>query len=139
MITPFVFLRIPQLGNKLFWKFHKFNFKNIIFYARPKDWYGVRQILVGDEYIFLNEIFGENGKLMIIDAGANIGLFSLKMFYFFPKSTIHAIEPSSDTFDVLKMNKKINNTFSWKLYDAALTRQDGEISFKNYKYLSVNN
>ena len=82
---------------------------------------------------------GQNGKLMIIDAGANIGLFSLKMFYFFPKSTIHAIEPSSDTFDVLKMNKKINNTFSWKLYDAALTRQDGEISFKNYKYLSVNN
>lgn len=50
-----------------------------------------------DDFIF-NKIFNE--KLTVIDAGANVGLFSL---YFLPKiKKIYCIEPTKTHFEILK-------------------------------------
>lgn len=45
-------------------------------------------------------------KLCIIDAGANIGLFSIEMANKFPESFIVAIEPDLDNFKLLEKNTK---------------------------------
>ncbi|KAJ5110044.1 hypothetical protein N7532_002689 [Penicillium argentinense] len=45
----------------------------------------------------------------VIDAGANIGLFSLYMKQNYPASTILAFEPAPTTFDVLRRNLKLHN------------------------------
>ncbi|PNP47760.1 hypothetical protein THARTR1_10445 [Trichoderma harzianum] len=45
---------------------------------------------------------------LIIDVGANIGLFSLYMKQKFPSSTILAFEPAPETYDVLVRNLELN-------------------------------
>lgn len=45
----------------------------------------------------------------IIDAGANIGLFSLYMKQKYPLSKILAFEPAPETYDILRRNLKLHN------------------------------
>jgi FkbM family methyltransferase len=45
----------------------------------------------------------------IVDAGANIGLFSLYMKQKYPSSKILAFEPAPETYDILSRNLELNN------------------------------
>lgn len=66
------------------------------------------------------EIFSDNYKVLesklefspgdvILDIGANEGVFSVMMSVFFPAARIIAIEPIPATFQTLMFNKEINN------------------------------
>ena len=61
-----------------------------------------------------NSHFNENSHLNIIDAGGNIGLTTLYLSYYFPKSNFIIIEPDSSNTEVLKYNisKNIPNNYS---------------------------
>lgn len=72
-----------------------------------------------DEASFIyKEIFEDNcynihslpAAPFIVDAGANIGLFSIYMKQKYPASKILAFEPAPETFDILSRNLKLNNT-----------------------------
>jgi FkbM family methyltransferase len=61
----------------------------------------IQQIITRDQYSM--DRFLSDGDV-IVDVGANIGVFSVKAAHDFPNAKIYAIEPSSKTFEILKRN-----------------------------------
>jgi FkbM family methyltransferase len=66
----------------------------------------------------------------IIDAGANIGMATLRFLKLYPKARIVAFEPQPDVFEMLQKNI-VNNLYAdnVRLVNAALSDEDGEASF----------
>jgi FkbM family methyltransferase len=73
-----------------------------------------------DDISMFNEIFGDNYKVIekgvifepndiVIDIGANIGMFSILFAKLHPYITIYAIEPVAETYIKLYQNIKLNN------------------------------
>ena len=76
-----------------------------------------KQVFINNEYQIVIDYFIINQIQVdtIIDAGANIGLTSLKFATSFPNSKIICIEPDSDNYKQLQLNLKgLNNVFSLK-------------------------
>ncbi len=61
----------------------------------------IEQVIVRDQYDAKR--FIKDGDV-VIDAGANIGTFSIKVAHDFPAAKIYAVEPSAETFTILKKN-----------------------------------
>jgi FkbM family methyltransferase len=69
----------------------------------------IREIQHLYQDIFEKRVYFQHGiKLrehsMVIDAGANVGLFSLFVLANCPTATIHAFEPAPKTFEILRAN-----------------------------------
>jgi len=101
------------------------------FYLRPNttDYFTFDQVFLRDQY---NIHFPFDLK-NIIDAGANIGLASVYFSHKYPNSSIIAIEPSSENFEVLSQNiapySNVKTYFKglWnKDVYLAITNSDGE-------------
>lgn len=106
-------------------KFTILNYRGGQIYLRnaSTDIYLFKSILLGQYKGKVNRSFGEyrycetldiNGKL-IIDAGANIGLFAVLMALKFPKSKIICLEPEDANFQQLVFNtRKYKNIICYK-------------------------
>jgi len=92
-------------------------------------------IISGEEYGFLFNYFGKySGKyLTIIDAGANIGLFSLFIYKYLNLKKIILIEADKDNINSLYKNIEINGLFNtkYKIYERALYKNDSILLFDN--------
>jgi len=73
-----------------------------------------RQIFLNGEY----ELTFRGTPKVIVDLGANIGLFSLLMTKKFPNSTIYAIEPDPENFSQLIKNTKVHSNI--KIFNKAI-------------------
>ena len=67
---------------------------------------------------------------IIIDAGANIGLFSIYALSAWPDVEIFAIEASPETYAVLRQTQEKNQSHAWHTYQYALWDKDGEVPFE---------
>ncbi len=68
------------------------------------------QIFIHDEFKELIKLIGVNNKInIIIDAGANIGLSSIKFKTYFPGAMIIPIEPDEENYKVMIKNLKEND------------------------------
>jgi len=101
------------------------------FLARPTDWTAVREVLIDEEYRFCLSLCGPDGPSTILDCGANIGLFSLYCLSLFPGASVHAVEPSLETYKVLEANKMANGVCDWHTYRFALWDRNGQVQFEN--------
>jgi FkbM family methyltransferase len=89
-----------------------------------------RQVFLDLEYEFLK---GSKDSKIIIDAGANIGMFTKFLNPIFPNSKFICIEPEPSNFDVLKRNIGNNNNVS--LLQKALWNDDKGVTINiNPKY-----
>jgi len=92
--------------------------------------YGELNIFLAIEaaVVFSNTYRIENIKDgdVIVDAGANMGVFAIFCAVKFPHSMIYAYEPTPSTFEVLKENAKFYPNISCTM--AALGDRDGEAS-----------
>jgi len=61
------------------------------------------QVVIQDQY-FAKDLLKPDS--VVIDGGANIGLFSLVASHFAPKGKVYAFEPAKVTFSALKQNTK---------------------------------
>jgi FkbM family methyltransferase len=78
------------------------------------------------------DVLNEQKDMIIIDAGANIGLITDHMRPHAKK--IYAIEPASDHFEALQKNKDYNKWDNVELFKMALSGVDGETRlYKNLK------
>ena len=103
---------IPILKSKI-WKF-SIKSRGFDFYCRPNhaDIFLVRAMILGSnldgvgEYDIsaLFERFNKDDELVMLDLGANIGIFSLLMSSAFPKAKIYAVEPDEENFRILLKN-----------------------------------
>ena len=64
---------------------------------------------------------------IIVDAGANIGYFSLFFNHYFPDAKIYAFEPIPNTYQYFKKNIEINNCQSITTYNLGLFNEKKEI------------
>jgi len=83
----------------------------------------IKDIIVYDQYAAKD--FIKDGDI-VIDAGANIGVFSLWAAFLNPAGQIYAFEPSQENFSLLEkniLNNNLKNVFCQRL---ALGNQEGE-------------
>jgi FkbM family methyltransferase len=87
--------------DKNIFSFRQPNRKNII-YLRPRssDFAVYKQIFIRGDYNFKLP----NEPKVIVDLGANIGLFTLIMKSRFPKAKIFAVEPDQQNYEILVRN-----------------------------------
>jgi len=68
----------------------------------------VEEIIIKDQYDAKEFLHSDDSKV-ILDCGANIGIFSLWAHYLSSESQIYSFEPTKSTFEILEKNIKINN------------------------------
>lgn len=83
-----------------------------------------------DEFIRRNYAFVTSRPApVVIDGGANMGVFSLSTLRDHPLARITAFEPDPRVFTLLSENLKANGASSVTLVNAALGSTDGEMEF----------
>lgn len=108
--------------------------------VRPgsSDWWEMFSILSGAEYVKLEDFLPpglNNTSLVIVDAGANIGLFSIYVNKLFLVNKLILIEPDADNLRMMKsniaLNKSILGAANIKVIEDALYQKDGDVCFNN--------
>lgn len=97
-----------------------------------------REIVVLDQYCARDFI---KDNFVIIDAGANIGIFSLFAHYLSPNGKVYSFEPNTKTFTILKKNVIENNLSNTiRIFQQALGDKKGEATLmKNNVALETGN
>ncbi len=104
------------------------------FAARYGDWVAVHEITIEKEYNFLSYLIKDASSPVIIDVGANIGLFALYSLLLNPRAHVISVEPSADTYALLCRNKELNPGFHWDTHRYALWLKEGTVRFTNQEY-----
>ena len=83
------------------------------------------------EMDYISNYLNENPCLNMIDAGANVGLFSLELYNSNPNINYHLFEPIPTTFEMMKKTVKLNNinVNKFKLNNIGLSNEMGEFIF----------
>jgi FkbM family methyltransferase len=107
-----------------------FRWRGHPFTARPADDTAIREVLLDGEYAeVLRLLAGAPARPVVIDGGANIGLFSLAVLDARPDAAVHSLEPAAATFGVLEQNARANPAFDWRPHRLALWREPGTVAF----------
>ena len=98
----------------------------------------IEQIVIQDQYC-AREFIKNNS--IIIDAGANIGVFSLFALHLSPDSKIYAFEPTTKIFNIFQKTIAENNLFNHiHLFNIALGDEDKKVMLmKSQEGLEVGN
>ncbi|MBI3169141.1 MAG: FkbM family methyltransferase [Chloroflexi bacterium] len=107
-----------------------FHFKEIEFDLRPMEWHLMDSILLKNEYEPISRLYNNEAPAIIIDAGANVGLFSIYAFSIWNSTKVLAVEPAQDTFKILEGNQQKNPTLDWHIFQYAFWEEDGMIAFE---------
>lgn len=101
--------------------------EGIIFVARPKFEDLARFLF--SEVIAKWEPFSlmSGNNNVIIDLGANVGYYSLKLSQKNENCKIIAIEPNPNTFKILSKNCELNNLQNIDLYNVAISEKNGTV------------
>jgi FkbM family methyltransferase len=94
------------------------------FQARKEDWVAVKEVLVQDEYACIDTLLAGLATPRVIDLGANIGSFALRVFLFSAQARVASVEAAPDTFNVLATNRSLNPFFDWHLFNNGIWRHD---------------
>lgn len=108
-----------------------FHYKRLLFGLRPIDWHIMESIVLQQEYALLKQLFSDHTPEIVIDAGANIGLFSVYILAMWPDAEIYAIEASPETYATLKQTQEKNLEYAWHTYQYALWDKNGEVPFES--------
>lgn len=120
----YLFIRLP-LSNKEFL---------LTLRRKGSDSDVFKQVVINGEYgriIRLINLLPKKEKLIVVDAGANIGLFSIYASAFLPKASFICIEPNEESHQLLCINLNKNKIDVIKTYQKALWYKRENISFSN--------
>ena len=81
---------------------------------------------------YLNNIIKISNEDIIIDIGANIGIFGLVLSKLFKNITIHSFEPINEIYNVLKTNSILSKNENFKAYPYGVSNQNHTIEFIYY-------
>ena len=102
------------------------------FWARPADACALEEVLLNHEYRFVIPLVTQSGPPpVVIDAGANIGLFSLMVLEARPDAVVHSLEPGAPALTMLRRTWAVRHYPHWHLHPLALWREVGQLSFSN--------
>lgn len=115
-----------------------FNIKlgnHIIYLKESEAWISMllyTEIFRENDHLLIPEFKGKDAKL-IIDLGANIGLYLLKIKEKNPSCKIVAVEPNYEAFKLLKKNVESNNIKEVTLVNKAIVEKEGKIKLKTIR------
>lgn len=112
--------RDPQIGS--------FVLDGLRFQARKEDWIAIREVLVEDEYSCIERLFSPDAHPRVLDLGANIGSFALRMFRRCPGAQVASVEAAEDTFGILERNQQANASLHWQVMNYGVWRDDGPLT-----------
>jgi FkbM family methyltransferase len=98
------------------------------FRGRKEDWIAIREVLVEDEYSCFDRLFPHDASPHVLDLGANIGSFALRVFLRCPAARVASVEAASDTFRILQANKDANTSFNWEVLNNGVWGDDGPLT-----------
>lgn len=104
-----------------------FRVGSLHFQGRKEDWIAIREVLVEDEYSCIDRLFLPSAAPRILDLGANIGSFALRVFLRCPMAHVASVEAAGDTFKVLEANKQANASRSWQVLNNGVWCSDGPL------------
>jgi FkbM family methyltransferase len=108
----------------------KFKCGQTVIHVRPKDWCAFREIMMDDEYGLIRRVLKDTHNPVVLDLGANIGLFSAQVFSVQPKAIVHSVEAGPNTFQMLERNRGMNPSLNWRVYHYAVCDREGDIAFE---------
>ncbi len=94
------------------------------FYFRGTDSNALFEVFHEREYGFLDSIICETEAPVIIDVGAHIGTFAIRVLCKNPSARVLGVEADPDTFGVLSKNKSLGQE-DWEIINRAASDKDG--------------
>ena len=108
----------------------RFAWRGHRFLARPADEAAIQEVLLEQEYAAAARLVAAApDRPVVIDAGANIGLFAMVMLAARPDARVHSLEPGAATFALLEANARANPAFAWRAHRLAVWRAAGPVAF----------
>ena len=108
----------------------RFAWRGHRFLARPVDEAAIQEVLLEQEYAAAARLVAAApDRPVVIDAGANIGLFAMVMLAARPDARVHSLEPGAATFALLEANARANPAFAWRAHRLAVWRAAGPVAF----------
>ena len=108
----------------------RFAWRGHRFLARPADEAAIQEVLLEQEYAAAARLVAAApDRPIVIDAGANIGLFAMVMLAARPDARVHSLEPGAATFALLEANARANPAFAWRAHRLAVWRAAGPVAF----------
>ncbi len=98
---------------------------------KTTDEYIISEIFYSNEYPFDKLKINKNSN--IIDIGAQIGCFALKISQIVKTGNIYCFEPMKWNYKLLKKNIKTNKLKNVKSYKMGVSSEDSEILYINFK------
>jgi FkbM family methyltransferase len=100
--------------------------KKLVFRPLTWDHEGIKEVYGGEEY---EQKFKIKKGDVIVDAGAHIGIFTVKAAgQIGPQGKVVAVEPNTENFSLLSVNREINNLNNVITVNAAISDYDGTAS-----------
>lgn len=96
---------------------------------RGYDLSALKEVLIDQEYEFLNELVKDKKDLCVLDIGAHIGTFAIWTLGVNEHASIVSLEADPSTFKILESNAA-NQGVNWRVVNkAAWSNSDEELSF----------
>jgi FkbM family methyltransferase len=114
--------RLPEMGN--------FYSGPPRFPARKQDWPVIRKVPVDEECACVNCLFSGQSGLKVLDLGANIGYFALRVFSRFPSAAVVSVEAAQGTFEVLYENRSLNPARDWIVLNYGVWGDDRPLTIR---------
>src|SRR5437868_9503361 len=108
--------------------------KRVAFLCDPRNHFErliLRQGFEGHAVLDHMASFATAGSV-VIDVGANVGVYSVPLAVARPGLAVHAFEPNPTVFKRLERNKALNRAPNLVLHDSALAEAPGEASFYRF-------
>lgn len=90
-------------------------YNGLPFLFRSADIEALKEVLINDEYAFLDSYLSDKPNLRVIDVGHHIGSFSLWLLSRESNATVFAIEADPSTFNVASENARLAKKLGLKL------------------------
>jgi FkbM family methyltransferase len=123
---------LTNVYRKIFLKKRFYKFNKLLFNLSVKG-LGIlnyeNEQLSGESY-FLNHIFSDSRKFLVIDVGANVGMYANKIKSLSPTTEIYAFEPHPNTFKELQIASSKN---SYSAFNLAIGDNAGELNLYDYE------
>ncbi len=127
----YLFHLVPEPLARYVVPYCRFTLGSYRFIARRVDWPVVEEVALRGEYDFVEIVLEGKKSPVVLDLGANIGMFSLRVFRACPSAMVYAVEASSKAFQILSRNRNLNPGLSWRVCHGAVWREDGSVRFRN--------
>lgn len=114
--------------------FHGLSIDRFPFKARYRDWLAIQEVIFEEEYRVVLELLEGKVRPVVVDGGANIGMFSLYLFSYFPFARVYAYEASSGAFRILNENRRLNPGLEWSVNKAAFWDSAEVLPFTNMEW-----